>query len=152
MSTLARIVDPEAVGALSGPSARLGVQVPATWGGRTIQVTAPARLVCSRCEGGGCEGCNKSGAFKVPGDEAARQFTVTLPATGLDGSTLRLLRPLGADTIETLLLEVRLGDRPSDKVTLLSSSSASPETGGAGVAPLVALLLVVALVIALVVR
>ena len=71
-SSLGRVVDPGALDLSAGPRARLSVEVPEAWlaEGADVAVTAPARLVCARCDGGGCDGCARSGALRSP--EGAR--------------------------------------------------------------------------------
>jgi hypothetical protein len=153
MSTLARVVDPEAVAALDGPSVRLAVRVPASWSGRVVEVRAPTRLSCARCDGGGCDRCARSGAFKIELGEAERSFIVTLPERlAADGALVRLLRPLGdGSVIETLLLEIRADDQPSEGVSLHATPSAAARAGIPPVLVVLALVLT-ALAIALAAR
>ena len=40
--------------------------------GRRPRITAPARLACARCDGGGCDACARSGALRSPADAGDR--------------------------------------------------------------------------------
>ncbi len=109
---LGRLVDPAALDAGDGPRALLRVEAPSAWleAGGEVAVATPARLVCARCEGGGCDACGRSGALAAPEDVDARHLVATLPPSSGEGVALRLVRPFGElTTIEQLILEVRPG-------------------------------------------
>ena len=114
-TSLGRVLDPKALDASAGPRARLRVQVPAAWlaEGADLVVTAPARLACARCEGGGCDSCARSGALRAPESAGARVVRTRVPVSDR-AIAVRIPRPFGADhAIEQLLLEVALGASPS---------------------------------------
>lgn len=114
--TLGRLVDPEALDRATGPRGRLEVEVPAEVlaGGSQIELAVPARIVCARCEGGGCDGCGRSGALKAPEDPEARRIRLTLPAGGAAEVDVRLVKPFGEDAaVEQLLIHVKAGAVPS---------------------------------------
>jgi hypothetical protein len=126
---LGRVADPEALAADRGPCARLAVVVPAAWseGGQAIEVVAPKRLTCARCDGGGCDGCGRSGALRAPDDDRARALRVTLPKGTRGAIVVRIARPFGEDSpIAQLLLEVRPGPEPSPNVTSLAGHPRVP--------------------------
>lgn len=116
---LGQVVDPEVLASAEGPRGRLRVCVPVSWAtsGAGLRVAVPARVECARCDGGGCDGCARSGALRTPDDPTARTLRVELPAGSVDGIALRLVRPFGeAAAIEQLLVEVRCGERASECV------------------------------------
>jgi hypothetical protein len=129
---LGRLLDPAALDASKGPRAKLRIEAPPEWlaAGGELEVPAPARLVCARCDGGGCDGCNRSGALAAPADPDARTIHATLPPDSDGGVALRLLHPFGDGGIEQLILEVRPGPpargltrRPSAPVALARPKS-----------------------------
>lgn len=112
------MVDPAALDAASGARARLRVVVPEAWGaaGEDVAITTPARLACAACDGGGCDGCGRSGAYRAPAEPAARTLRVTLPER-VDGVVLRVVHPFGeGQAPEQLLLELAAGPEPSPGV------------------------------------
>lgn len=119
-------MDPNALDAAAGARARLRIEVPSRWldAGAAIELTAPRRLVCARCDGGGCDACGRSGALCAPEDAAARRVGVVLPqvlASPQAGERravlLRLPEPFGPEhAIAQLLVEVHAADGPSPGV------------------------------------
>jgi hypothetical protein len=127
---LARLVDPDAVASIEGPRARLRIEVPASFlvAGAAIELTAPARLVCAGCDGGGCDGCSRSGAHRAPEDAPARTLRTTLPGGAAGPFALRIPEPFGqASVIRLLLVEVRIGPAPSACVRQVAELVAAPE-------------------------
>jgi hypothetical protein len=109
-NVLGRLIDPEALATCPGARGKLCIDVPAAWLESAVElvVTAPARIVCARCDGGGCDGCGRSGALRGPVEAAARTLSVHLPEGAGDGAVLRIVRPFGAAApIEQILVEVR---------------------------------------------
>lgn len=126
MAKLDRVTDPSALDACAGARARLAVDVPAGWllGGADLTISAPLRLACARCDGGGCDGCERSGALRAPEDPAMRVLHARLPAMR-DASAavaLRIPAPFGEDhPIAQLLVEVRAAAAPSALVRRVDS-------------------------------
>jgi hypothetical protein len=153
VSKLARVLDPEELDRAEGARGRLVVEVPDAWlaGGDTIEVVVPPRVACARCDGGGCDACGRSGALRLPEDEAARTLRLSLPTTA-EASIVRLVRPLGPDAgLEQLWLELRAADEASPFCRRLTRASAG-QRGYAALARgplLVAVLLALALVLVL---
>jgi hypothetical protein len=119
---LARVVDPAALDSAPGARGRVRVVVPDAWAREQaeIEIVAPARVPCARCDGGGCDGCARSGALRTPGDAAARTLRVRLPERVGEGVALRLHHPFGEDAgIEQLVLTLVAGDEPSQGVSRL---------------------------------
>ncbi len=118
-SSLGRVLDPSALDACAGARARLRVEVPASWlaEGAVLRVTAPARLACARCDGGGCDACARSGALRAPTVAAERTLFASL-SPGHEGAlTLRIPRPFGPDhDIQQLLLDVSVAEASSSCV------------------------------------
>lgn len=121
---LGQVVDIEALDASSGARGLFRVRVPASWAaaGSQIALTVPARVECARCEGGGCDGCGKSGALRAPPDPSARALRVEIPKGSTGGVALRLAHPFGEDAeIEQLIIEVRCGEAPSEGVSRIAA-------------------------------
>jgi hypothetical protein len=118
METLARVVDKDAIEGATGPAACTSVRVPREWlaRGDVIELVVPTRLACARCEGGGCDQCNRSGGVRIEGDEAARRIRVGLPKRGEGGAfSIRLLQPLGDGAmLDVLVVEILAADAPSE--------------------------------------
>jgi hypothetical protein len=132
-SSLGKVLDPNALDASAGPRARLRVDVPAAWlaEGAELVVTAPARLVCAHCDGGGCDACQRSGAFRAPPQASRRVVRASFgPQEAARTSvTLRIAKPFGdAHDIDQLLLEVRAADAPSAYVTRTETPSRPDES------------------------
>lgn len=58
-----------------------------------LRIDAPERLVCARCEGGGCEGCGNSGALRARTER--REIVITLAAGPVAAARVRLEDPFG---------------------------------------------------------
>lgn len=115
-SELGQVVDPATLDAADGARGRLRVAVPEAWAAEQadIELTAPARVPCARCDGGGCDGCERSGAHRTPADPSARTVRLRLPERLGDGVALRLVRPFGdAAPLEQLFVEIVAGPEPS---------------------------------------
>ncbi|HSO40362.1 MAG TPA: hypothetical protein VLT33_47880 [Labilithrix sp.] len=116
METLGRLLDPEELDRRGGATGRLTVDVLEAWleSGDAVEIIVPQRLACARCEGGGCDACGRSGAFRVTVDEAARTLQLTLPVAGPGRSVVRLVRPFGAAAgVEQLWVELRASAQAS---------------------------------------
>jgi len=131
---LARVFDDEAFAGPRGPDGRHEIVVPRAWldGRSWIEVPLPRLLSCASCDGGGCDGCDRSGAVATrPRKTPAEVVEVQLP--GQSPAVLRLPRygGLPADHQEgldrgLLLLVIRAGDQPSEGLRLLSPPAAAP--------------------------
>jgi hypothetical protein len=123
VETLGRVADPRALDACDRGRARLRVEVPASWlaAGAALEIAAPLRLACARCDGGGCDGCARSGVLRAPEDAAGRTVVASVPAQrGAEGVALRIPEPFGpAHPIAQLLLEVRAAEAASPGVRRL---------------------------------
>lgn len=118
VTALGRVLDPEDLHDDAGPRGRLAVDVPASWlaDAAVVEVVVPTMLACARCEGGGCDGCSRSGGLRLTGDATARTLQLTLPRPASDAGRLqlRLVRPLGDDAgLDQLLIELRSAAAPS---------------------------------------
>jgi len=101
-----RLLDPDALDERTTPRGRMSIVVPTAWlrEGARVSVELPARLRCDLCDGGGCDACERSGAYKLPDDRGP--LSLTLPRVTDDHLALRVQNPL-AD-IEPTLLVVRV--------------------------------------------
>jgi hypothetical protein len=124
---LGRVTDPEALARDDGPRARHAITIPAAWArsGAELAVTVPRRLVCARCEGGGCDACARGGALRAPDDDRERTIRVHVPAGSGAGAVLRIVRPFGeASPIAQLLLAIEPGAAPSAGVARVPTALA----------------------------
>lgn len=57
------------------------IEVPEVWFllGATLQITLPRLLSCARCDGGGCDACERRGAFEQQAAGIASEVAVVLP-------------------------------------------------------------------------
>lgn len=147
---LARVLDKDALEATTGPSGTTSIEVPASWlaRGDTVELTVPSRLACARCEGGGCDTCERRGGLRIVGDEGARRVRLALPVRAETSAfVVRLLRPLGDDAgLEQLTIKVTVADLPSagcERVEL-ATAEASRDLRVLVVAVVVALLVIAA--------
>lgn len=151
-NALGSVLDREAVAGAVGAHVTMGIVIPSAWAadGATVTVAPKKRLVCARCDGGGCDGCGRGGAVVLSDDDAARSFTVVLPAGMGEVAAVRVPRPFGKNSpIGLAVCVVRVGDVATG-CALVSSAEAPRGARPALVwaAPLVAIVL--ALVAALV--
>ena len=125
---LGRVVNIAALDECSEPRGRHAIEVPVEWVGAEILVAVPGRLVCARCDGGGCDGCQRRGGFRVDGDEQARAVRVQLPLVMQETIVLRIVHPFGAaeGSIRQLHLEARVGLQASVGVELCALAQRTP--------------------------
>ncbi len=128
---LAKIVDPDALDASQRCQGRLRIKVPAAWlqQAARIEVLVPSTLTCARCDGGGCDSCNRSGALKPPESSDERRLCLRLPRHPDGPVTIRLVRPFAESEIEQLLVEVEPSERASKNVTPLPATKTRPKGG-----------------------
>jgi hypothetical protein len=117
---LGRVVDSSALDTCGRSRGRHTIEVPQAWIGAEILVAIPSRVVCARCDGGGCDGCGRRGGHRIEGDASARSLRVRLPRAIDSVVVLRIARPFGdADgAIAQLHLETRIGSGASAGVVL----------------------------------
>lgn len=116
VSTLARVLDPEALDRAEGPRGRIAVDVLDAWlaAGDAIEIIVPPRVTCARCDGGGCDDCGRSGAHRLGGDELARTLRLSLRSEGSARNVIRLSSPLEAvPSLNQLWVEIRTAPEPS---------------------------------------
>ena len=146
---LGSVLDRDEPSTEGGPSGRLTIDVLDTWlePHTALEIVVPTRLMCARCEGGGCDACGRSGAIRIQGSEEERRLRITLSESARG---LRLVRPLGAEAgLDQLILEFRPAAAPSELCHRVETVRRRPS-----MAPLVVvvLALVAAIIAALVVR
>ena len=114
MKRLAKVVDTST----DGTAGEAEVAVPRAWlaAGATVEVTLPQRLRCHECGGGGCDGCERSGVFRLPESDEERRLEFPLPNAAC---VLRLRDPVGAGKPDMVLLRLAEGDA-SDGVRCLT--------------------------------
>jgi len=125
---LGRVLQRDELEGPRGPDGRLRVTVPRGWlaEGRSIELEVPRMLECARCGGGGCDGCERSGAVTTRGrKEPPELIDLHLPASS-QAVTVRLPRRGGLPSDETpdlarglMLLLVVPGDEPSAGVRVV---------------------------------
>jgi len=64
-----------------GPDVACSIEVPEAWFlvGATLQIALPRLLSCARCDGGGCDACERRGAFEQQAAGIASEVAVVLP-------------------------------------------------------------------------
>jgi hypothetical protein len=124
VSAIGRVLDKGALDGDVGARARAKIVVPVAWAveGAVVEVRLPRTLACARCEGGGCDGCGRSGALRGPADDGSRAVRVRLPKALGDGVAMRIAEPFGASSsIAQLWIEVRPG-APSASVRRIAAA------------------------------
>ncbi|APR85183.1 Hypothetical protein A7982_10532 [Minicystis rosea] len=131
---LGQVADPAVLDADPRPRARLRLDVEAAWltEGADLEITSPIRLPCARCDGGGCDACNRSGVLRAPEEAASRLFTVRVPPQpeGGDAVALRIPEPFGPEhAIGQLIVELHAAAEPSPTVRRLDPPAPLAPTG-----------------------
>jgi hypothetical protein len=129
VSALGRVLDKDALDGDGGARARAKIEVPVAWAAEAalVEVRLPRALACARCDGGGCDGCGRSGALRGPAAEDARAVRVRLPKALGDGVAMRIAEPFGrASSITQLWIEVRPARAPSASVRRISAAAPEP--------------------------
>ena len=145
MARLARVTDPRTLDVQDGSRASLSVNVPSHWfeEGASIELTVPTRLTCARCDGGGCDGCERSGALRAPADEDRRRVIVNLPPQSNTNLRIRIVDPFEGE-IAQLLIDVRAGELVPWVKRIEAAQQVQPRWAWIVAALVVALLLVIA--------
>lgn len=115
-NTLGRVVDREELENAAGAWIRVELGVPPAWAseGASVEVEAPERVPCARCDGGGCDGCARSGAVRLDPALENRTFELTLPPSLLHAVTVRVTKPFGdGSNIGLVLCVLRPSETPS---------------------------------------
>ena len=103
------------------------IEVPAAWfeRGATLQISLPRLLSCARCDGGGCDVCERSGGVTLrQRGEPADLVQVSLPAERHETFVIRLPERGGLPPVESglprghLLLRVEPSAEADASVTL----------------------------------
>lgn len=70
------------------------IEVPRAWfeQGATLQLQLPRLLNCARCNGGGCDACQRRGAFELEAAGIAKEVAVGLPKLPAERSSAVCLR------------------------------------------------------------
>ena len=83
------------------------IEVPENWFwvGATLQIALPRLLSCARCDGGGCDACERRGAFEQEAAGIASEVAVVLPLLPAErcGPVRLRLPALGARATEAEL-------------------------------------------------
>ncbi len=85
----------EPVSAKRGPDVALKLTAPPAWlrRGQQLVVELPRRLSCARCEGGGCDACQRRGAFTLREAGAAQETVVLTLSQDVEGSAIQIRVP-----------------------------------------------------------
>jgi hypothetical protein len=77
-----------------GPDVACSIEVPRAWfeQGATLQLQLPRLLNCARCNGGGCDACQRRGAFELEAAGIAKEVAVGLPKLPAERSAAVCLR------------------------------------------------------------
>ncbi len=151
MAELARVLDKDALASATGKAGRTSLRVPAAWlaHGETIELVVPARLQCVRCDGGGCDGCDRSGGLRLDADEASRRVRLVLPKrTDERAFVVRLVQPLGdAVALEQLEVEIAVGDITTAGCTRIEAGASATRVDAAAAVPAMHRLVLVGVVV-----
>jgi hypothetical protein len=115
-NTLGSVLDRDELDRAPGPWVRVDVNVPPEWAveGASVEVEAPERAPCARCDGGGCDGCGRSGAVRLSPEPRDRTFELTLPSTLDRAVTVRVTKPFGeASDVALAFCALRPSETPS---------------------------------------
>jgi hypothetical protein len=126
---LPRILDPDALDKRDGePRGRVSILVPQAWlrEGARLALELPTRLGCDLCHGGGCDGCGRSGAYRLPDGRAP--VAITLPRVTDDVLALRVTNPVPGSAPAILLVRVAAAPEPSKGVAYLGPNHDQPPT------------------------
>jgi hypothetical protein len=112
----ARLLDPAALDAKRSPRGRASIVVPTAWlrEGARLEVDLPAKLRCDHCDGGGCDACDRSGAYRLPDDR--RPIAITLPRVTDNELAIRVTNPFGDREPALLIVRVAAGSEASSGV------------------------------------
>jgi hypothetical protein len=86
-----------------GPDVVLSIFVHPDWLGREVEVSIPRNVHCAACEGGGCDGCNRTGAITLQGSgEEPTVVALGLPDAEVKGESGLVIRlpDLGGSSAE----------------------------------------------------
>ena len=120
MNELGRVLDPTELDRSEGRRGRLEITVPGEWlaGGAEIELVVPKRIPCARCDGGGCESCDRSGALRLADEPGRRTLRARLPSGSREAFALRITNPFGVSAdIAQLIVELRSGVAATPGVT-----------------------------------
>jgi hypothetical protein len=125
MAKLGRVTDPNSLDASEGSRAALRIVVPEGWlrDGAELEVTAPKKLSCDRCDGGGCDGCGRSGALLAPDEPDDRRLSLHLPGGHAEGLQLRIVDPFQDAEIEQVIVTVQPGLEASTGVVRVAATT-----------------------------
>lgn len=115
---LGRLLDPDALDAKVGePRGRVSIVVPTKWlrEGARLAVALPQKLRCDICDGGGCDACARSGAYRLPDERPP--LAITLPRVTDDVLALRVQNPIAGETPTLLVVRIAAGIDPSAGTT-----------------------------------
>ena len=145
MAELGRVTDPRTLDVQDGSRASLSVTVPSNWfdEGASIELAVPKLLTCARCDGGGCDGCERSGALRAPADASQRRVIVNLPQGSNANLRIRIVDPFEGG-IAQLLVDIRAGELMPCVKRIEAAPQVHPRWPWAVAALVVALLLVLA--------
>ena len=122
---LARVLDPAEIDALTGPHGKISISLASSAAEQETEIIVPKKVVCARCDGGGCDRCGRSGAIRLDSSDDDRKVRFMFPATAQD-LRIRIVRPVAG--LDLLTVEVRVTQssalqiRRSDALALPTTS------------------------------
>lgn len=125
---LGRVLQKDDLEGPRGPDARHRITVPRAWlaEGRWVELDLPRMLECARCGGGGCDGCERSGAVTTRGRKELPEIVELRLPESTQAVTVRLPKRGGLppDSMPdlargVLLLAIVPGDAASDGVRVV---------------------------------
>lgn len=122
-SELGRVTDPSALDDERAGLAQIETFAPRSWSGRRARLQLPKSLVCRGCQGGGCDACGRSGAFRLDPDPAARELELDVPTFVKPVVAVRVPRPLGDDApVKQLLVLIEERAEPDPRLRLIDAA------------------------------
>jgi len=128
-----RLLDPAALDAKRSPRGRVSIVVPTAWlrEGARLEVDLPAKLRCDHCDGGGCDACERSGAYRLPDDRSP--ISLTLPRVTDDHLAVRVTNPFGDREPTLLIVRVAAATEPSPGVRYVGPHHDVEPVGAPGI-------------------
>ena len=122
-AVLGRVTDPAALDEERGAVAEYESFAPPAWAGRRARLELPKRVRCRACCGGGCDRCDRRGAFRLADDPEARVVELDLPAPGGERVAIRVPHPFGdGSPLRQLIVVFEERAEPDPRLRVLASA------------------------------
>jgi hypothetical protein len=127
-AVLGRVTDPTALDDERGAVGEYETFAPRAWCGRRARLELPRNVRCRTCSGGGCDRCERSGAYRLASDPAGRTIELDLPAASKVRVAVRVPHPFGdASPLKQLIVLVEERADPDPRLHALDDHRAALE-------------------------